>query len=263
MLDGIDEEAARAASRVIDRIPEVGVQHLDHHGSDLAGRSELAVQGGLTEVGQQVLEDVALDVGAEFGEVDAVDFVHHLLEHVGVNDLEHGVTEILGDLRLLLHQRSHVGKHMVAYEVAKHRAALETPLGPTETLGLFGIEPFAVAVGLLADEPLFEFAAGFLLVEQLKVNQIRNLLDIGNRIGDTAGPKDVGDPVQFSAQILVHRCSLCELLHEDRIVQILDDFLEPPLAEELNAQLCRIQNGERRLKQILQFDAAAGDTPVL
>ena len=38
-------------------------------------------------MGQHVFENVAFDVGAELGEVDAVDLVHHLLEHVGVNDL--------------------------------------------------------------------------------------------------------------------------------------------------------------------------------
>jgi hypothetical protein len=118
-----------------------------------------------------------------------------LLEHVGINDLEHGVAEILGDLRLLLHQRSHVGKNLVAHEIAQVCTASETPLGPAETFGLFGVEQSAVTVGLFSHEPLFKFAAGFLLVEQLEVNQIRNLLDIGNRIGHTAGPEDVGDPV--------------------------------------------------------------------
>ena len=152
---------------------------------------------------------------------------------------------------------------MVAHEIAQTGTALEAPLGPAETLGLFGVEQFAIAVGLLAHEPRLKFATGFLLVEQLEVDEIRNLLDIGNRIGDTASPKDVGDPVKLSTQVLIHRCSLCDLLHEDRIVQILDDFLEAPLTEELNAQFCRIQNGERRLEQILQLDATAGNAPVL
>ena len=58
-------------------------------------------------------------------------------------------------------------------------------------------------------------------------------------------------------------CSLCGLLLEDRFVHVLDDFLEALFAEELDPEFCRIQDGERRLEQVLQLDPAAGDAAVL
>ena len=143
VFDGIDEEAAGAAGGVVDRVAEVGIHHFDHHGADLARRAELTVQGRLAKVGQQVLEDVALDVRAELSKLDAVDLVDHLLEHVRVDDFQHGVAEVLGDLRLLFDQRGHVRKDFVAHEVAQVRATLEAPLGPAVALGLLREEQLA------------------------------------------------------------------------------------------------------------------------
>ena len=45
--------------------------------------------------------------------------------------------------------------------------------------------------------------------------------------------------------------------------RMLVDVQQWMTAEEFNAQLCSIQDGERRLEQILQLDAAAGDAAVL
>jgi hypothetical protein len=42
------------------------------------------------------------------------------------------------------------------------------------------------------------------LIRAQKEYQIRDLLDIGDRIGDTAGPEDIGDVIKFSAQLLIH-----------------------------------------------------------
>jgi hypothetical protein len=66
------------------------------------GRAELAVERAGAQVHQQVLEDVALDVGAELAEFEAVELVDDLLEHVGIDDLQHRVAEVVRDLGLVL-----------------------------------------------------------------------------------------------------------------------------------------------------------------
>ena len=96
-------------------------------------------------MGEQVLEDVALYIWAEFLEVDGVELVDDLLQDVRVDDLQNGVAEVLGDLRLVLHERRHVGKDLVAHKVAQLIPALEAPLRPAIALGLLGKRRAAVA----------------------------------------------------------------------------------------------------------------------
>ena len=83
-------------------------------------------------------------------------------------------------------------------------------------------------------------------------------------IGDAAGPKDVGDPVELSAQVLVHRVPLARCLAErPTSFRSCDDLLEALLAEELDALLGGVQDGERRLEEVLEPHPAAGDAAVL
>ena len=174
---GVDQEARRTASRVVDRVTEVRVRHLDHERADLAWRAELAVQGGLAQMREKVLEDVALDVRPELLELDAVEFVDHLLEHVGIGDLQHRVAEVASYLRLVLDQRRHVGEDLVAHEIAQVVPALEPPLAPAVTLSLKREETRAVA----SRKPRPQLAVGLFFIEQLEVDEIRDLLDVGGR----------------------------------------------------------------------------------
>jgi hypothetical protein len=155
-------------------------------------------------MGEQILEDVALDVGAELAEVEAIQFVHDLLEDVGVRDLQDGVAEILGELRLFFDERGHVGEDLVADEVPQLLATLESPLRPPVPLGLLGEEQPAVPVAFAAGQPGAEFTIGFLFIQQLEVDEVGDLLDVGDRIGDAPGPEDIGDAVELSAKVLVH-----------------------------------------------------------
>ena len=149
---------------------------------------------------EEILEDVALHVRAELPEVDRVELVDHLLQHVGIDDLQHRVAEVLGDLGLVLHERRHVGEHLVPDEVAQVVAAPETPLGPPKTFGLLGKQAHASA----RTEPPLELSHRLLLVEELEVDQVGDLLDVGDRVGHPACPEDVGDPVELAAKTLVH-----------------------------------------------------------
>jgi hypothetical protein len=100
-------------------IADVGINHLDHEGADLARGAELAVERAGTQMHKQVFEDVALHVRAELAEFEAVEFVDDLLEHVGIDDFQHRIAEVLGHLRLVLGERGHVGKNLIADEVAQ------------------------------------------------------------------------------------------------------------------------------------------------
>ena len=150
---------------------------------------------------EEILEDVALHVRAELAEVDRVELVDHLLEHVRIDDLQHRVAEVLGDLRLVLHERGHVGEDLVADEVAQVVAASEAPLGPTVALGLPGEETHPAA----GAETASELAGRLFLVEELQVDEVGDLLDVGDGIRDPARPEDVGDPGELAPQTLVHR----------------------------------------------------------
>lgn len=96
-------------------------------------------------MGEEILEDIALHVRAELAEVARVELVDHLLERVRIDDLQHRIAKVIGDLRLVLHERGHVGEDLVTDEVAQGVAALESPLGPAEAIGLLGKQTRPVA----------------------------------------------------------------------------------------------------------------------
>jgi hypothetical protein len=73
---------------------------------------------------------------------------------------------------------------------------------------LSGKESLAVS----ADEFAVKLTVGFLFIEELQVNEIGNLLDVGHGVGYPACPQDVGDAVEFFADGLVHGKFLDSLL---------------------------------------------------
>ena len=142
-------------------------------------------------MGEQILEDVALDVGAEPVEVNLVEFVDHLFQHVRIDNFKHRVAKVIGHLRLVLDQRRHIGKDLVADEVAQPIAAFEAPPGPAEALSLVREEACVVAAG----ESAPEFTGGLFLVEELQVDEVGDLFDVGDGVRHPSRPEDVGDPV--------------------------------------------------------------------
>ena len=182
---------------IVDGVTKFRSDHLDHEGPDLARGAELPVQRGLSQVSEEILEDIALHVRAELPEVDRVELVDHLLQHIGIGDLQHRIAEVLGDLRLVLHERRHVSEDFVTDEIAQVVAAPEAPLGPPEPFGLLGEQ--ACTLPPAPRRPL-ELPRRLLLVEELEVDEVRDLLDVGDRVGHPTGPQDVGDPVELAAQ---------------------------------------------------------------
>ena len=46
---------------------------------------------------------------------------------------------------------------------------------------------------------VMQFAVVFFFVQQLEEDEVGNLLDVSDRIGDTTGPEDVGDVIELAA----------------------------------------------------------------
>ncbi len=182
----IDQKAGGAAGRVEQRIADVGIDHLDHEGTDLSRGTKLPVERTGTQMHQQIFEYVTLHVRTELAEFEAVEFVDDLLEYVGIDDLQHGIAEVLGHLGLVLGQRGHIRKDFVADEVAQFRAALEAPVAPAITFRLRRVEQLGVATGTA--EAGAQFAVRLLFVEQLEEDEVGNLLDVGDRVGHATGP---------------------------------------------------------------------------
>jgi len=91
---------------------------------------------------------------------------------------------------------------VVAHKITEVRAALEAPLGPAVAFGLFGEETPAVPALPFTQESRLEFAAGLFFIQKLQIDQVRDLFDISDRVGDASGPEGVRDPVQLPAQVL-------------------------------------------------------------
>src|SRR2546428_3268988 len=79
VIDDVNEETARPARRVINRVTEIRSSHLHHESPDLAWGAELPVKCRLTEMGEEIFKDIALHVGPEFFELYCIQFINNLL----------------------------------------------------------------------------------------------------------------------------------------------------------------------------------------
>jgi hypothetical protein len=74
------------------------------------------------------------------------------------------------------------------------------PTGPAEPIGLGWEEP-PITSGA---ETTLELADRLLLVQKFQIDEVRDLLNLGDRIGYAACPQNVRDPIELSSQGLVH-----------------------------------------------------------
>jgi hypothetical protein len=103
MQEGIEQEAAGAAGGIEDLLAKLRLEQLDHEADDVARGAELPVLAGLLHLFEQILEDVAHDVGIDRAGVELaeefVDEADGALEGLGLVDIEDevGVAEAAGD----------------------------------------------------------------------------------------------------------------------------------------------------------------------
>jgi hypothetical protein len=116
-------------------------------------------------------------------------------------ELEARIGEEGGDSRCLADEGGHVGKDFVADEIEQVATGFETPLGPAVAFRLCGEKGRAV------ESDAEQFGLGVLvfhLVEEFQIEQVGKLLDVGDGIGQAAGPHGIGDLVELVTDVGSH-----------------------------------------------------------
>ena len=196
VLGGRHQEAGSSAGRVADLVTGLRRRHVDHELDDVPRGPELSVGPGGRDLGQHVLVQVARGVAVVHR--DVVEHVDHPGDQGRGRDGEAGVLHVLG-----------VGRAVTA-ELAEEREHL-LPDGLEHDAGLEVLEPRPAQVVLtgLEDRTLDRLAgaAGLVLRGRLQVvepadeEQVGDLLDHLQGVGDAAGPERVPDPVDLALQL--------------------------------------------------------------
>lgn len=197
IFGGGDEETGGAERGIADLVLGRGSGHVHHQLDDVARAAELAVLPGAGDFSQHIFVEVAL--GVAVGHVDGIELVHDVRQHARRGHHEGGVLHVVavgaaalaaGSLADGLDEGkgviAHRGEHFIRREFLEARPA-ELVLLRREDGFLDG---FLEAVRLV-------FLEGVDLVQALDEEQVGELLDDGERIGDAAGPQGVPDAVDF------------------------------------------------------------------
>ena len=200
MLGSGDEEPGGAAGRIADHVLGGGRGHVHHQPDDVARRAELPVLPGGGDLAEHVFVEIAL--GVLVGHVEVVDLVDHVGHHPGRRHHEEGVLHVMGVGGSFARvpgpaQRLDEGKHLVAHRLEHplRRKLLETR--PAQTVLVRGEHRFQDRFAGAGGLPL---PARVQLVQFLYEEQVRELLDDGERVRDAAGPHGVPDSVDLGLQ---------------------------------------------------------------
>lgn len=206
------EEARRARARVADAVRPGGLHHFDHELDDVAGRAELTVLPGAGDLAEEVLVEVAL--GVAVAHVDFVDGLHRLVQEAGGGDHEGGVLHVGGEgiaraaqgfhevecARFGLLGHPHGLKHDLRVHVAQPAPAQVVLVGAVD----------GVLDGRAQHSRLF-FLEGLHLVEPAEENQVSDLLDDRDGVGDAARPEGFPEAVDFGFELSCdHGCKESE-----------------------------------------------------
>ncbi len=205
------EKTAGAAGRVADGVGGGGRGHFHHQLDDVAWRTELAVLPCAGDLAEHVFVKVALGVAVVHGH--GVEQVDHFGQQRGRGDGEARVFHVLrvggtvaavgvGAVRA---QGAQHGEHVFAHG-SKHLGrgfVLEAAPAQGVVVAAFGVvaewedvprHGAAQAVGLV-------FFERVQVVEPAQEEQVGDLLDDFERVGDAAGPEGVPDLVDFAFEV--------------------------------------------------------------
>ena len=93
------QETGSTASRVADGKVGLGLHQLHHHLDDMARGTELTIETGLGNLGEQILIDVAADIAVLHLlhlVINLIQAVHHLAQQQRGGQLEDGIAHVLG-----------------------------------------------------------------------------------------------------------------------------------------------------------------------
>jgi len=201
VLPGGDEEAGGAAGGVADDIARLGSSELDHEADDVAGGAELAILPGGGDLPEHVLVEVALRIAVLHG--DLPEEVHDLREEGGGGDGEAGIPHVAGVGGAIAAEGAEEGEDVLADDLV-HLLGLEVlEAGPAEVeigaaLGVEGLGEDLALEGL-AEAGGLVLLEGLEVIEALEEEEVGDLLDDLEGIGDAAGPEGVPDGVDFAA----------------------------------------------------------------
>ncbi len=204
VLAGGDQEAGGAAGRVHDHVLRRGRRHLHHEADDVAWRAELAVLPGSGDLAEHVLVEVALGVPVLHRQ--AVQHVHHPRQQRRGRDGEARVLHVVGVGGAVpaqgAEEREHVLPHHGEHLGRRRRCGTATSAGPRRgdrgcpgPQGRPGARPSAWRRGRL---PLLQRLQ---LVEAADEEEVGDLLDHLDGIGDAARPEAVPDLVDLTADV--------------------------------------------------------------
>ena len=203
---GRDEEAGRAAGRVADDVVRRRRGHLDHQPDDVARRAELAVLPGAGDLAEHVLVEVALGVAVLHRHV--VEQVDDLGQQRRRGDGEARVLHVVGVGGVVAAERAQEREDVLAddREHLGRREVLEAR--PAQVLVGALLRVFA----LREDAPLDRLLqpGGLVLFQRLQVvepaqeEQVGDLLDDLERVGDAARPEGVPDAVDLTPRYRCH-----------------------------------------------------------
>ena len=190
---GSHEEARRAAGGVADHVLGDGSGHVRHEADDVPGGAELAVLPRRGNFAQHVLVEVAL--GVPVVHVDGVELVHHACQHPGGGYEEHGVLHVAavgaGSFAVAAVSSAEVldeGEDFVPDDPVHLLGGHVPEAGPTEVLPVGGKDGIVQDFSR-AGRPAF--LQGLEFVEPLDEEQVGELLDDRERVGDAPGPHGV------------------------------------------------------------------------
>ena len=199
---GGDEKARRAAGGVADDVLRRGRGHLDHEADDVARGAELAVLAGGGDLAEHVFVEVALRVAILHRHL--VEQVHHLGQERRGGDGEAGILHVVGVGGAVAAQGAQKGEDVLVHdgEHVGRGKILETRPAQILVGAALGVVPLGKDAPL---HRLFE-RGGFVLLQRVQVvqppqeEQVGDLLDDFERVGDPPGPEGVPDAVDLIAE---------------------------------------------------------------
>ena len=202
------QKAAGAAGRVANGVLRHRGGQGDHQINDVARGAELAVLPGGGNLAEHVFVQVALGVAVV--ERNGVEQIDHARQQCGRGDGEAGVTHVVrkGALRAAICLRRAVqaaqeredmlaqhGEHFSRRHVLEARPA-QLVKRPAPCVLAFGVQAHGLGFQALG----FVVFTRLVAVEAAQKQQVGDLLDDFQRVGDAARPEGVPDLVDFVAQ---------------------------------------------------------------
>ena len=196
-LGGGDEEATGAAGGIADGIAGLRGGHLDHELDDVARGAELSILPSGGDLAEHVFVEVAL--GVLVCHVDGVELIDDISEEGGLREHEEGVLHVGGvggvfGTVLAFAEGFDEGEDFFLNEGEEGIGREVTEVGPA-VVRLGGGEN-GVFDGLFKAIRL-GFAKGVELVETFDEEEVGELLDDGEGIGNAARPHGIPDAVDL------------------------------------------------------------------